>query len=129
MEITALTLDTTGVPKTEFSKNFLQGMISRMGVSFYKYKSVRLAYPDKVDAIASLEVRLARYKETGNTEWLMDVANFAMIEFMHPAHPEAKYDPQDSDTSPGRVGHNGRRDRRGNDHPVWTADGPKTVKD
>ena len=34
----------------------------------------------------------------------MDVANFAMLEFMHPAFKDAKYSPQDSDKSPGLAG-------------------------
>lgn len=90
-------------PWGEYSKKFLQGMMDRMSVSFFKYGRVVDSYPDKVNAVESLEVRLQKYKEDGNTEWLMDVANFAMIEFMRPAHPDAHYDPQDSDTSPGRV--------------------------
>lgn len=122
-------LETKAIPASEFSKRFLQGMLNRMGVSFYKYGKVREAYPHKVDAISSLEDRLARYKEDGNTEWLMDVANFAMIEFMYPAHPKAHFDPQDSDTSPGRIGHNGRRDRRDNLERVWKMPGPRTPKD
>lgn len=97
----------TACPHTELSKPFLKGMLDRMGVSFHKYGAVAEAYPAKVDAIASLKTRLERYEQDGNTEWLMDVANFAMIEFMHPAHPQAHYDPQDSDTSPGRTRHNG----------------------
>lgn len=119
------TLDRTGMPASEVSPTFLQGMVSRMGVSFHKYGKVKDAYPKKVDAIASLKVRLDKYVEDGNTEWLMDVANFAMIEFMHPAHPTAHFTPQDSDTSPGRQGHNGRRDRRRNEEQVWQAVGPK----
>lgn len=112
-------LDATGTPQSEYSKTFLQGMLSRMGVSFHKYGAVAQGYPKKIDAIASLKTRLEKYEEDGNTEWLMDVANFAMIEFMHPAHPKAHYAPQDSDTSPGRTGRNGRRSRRDQSHPVW----------
>lgn len=113
------TLDDAGMPPSERSVTFLQGMVARMGVSFHKYGKVRDAYPKKVDALASLKTRLAKYEEDGNTEWLMDVANFAMIEFMHPAHPDAHFAPQDSDTSPGRTGHNGRRSVRDNFGPVW----------
>jgi hypothetical protein len=39
-----------------------------------------------VNAIENLEDRLQKYKETGNTEFLVDVANMAMIEFMFPQH-------------------------------------------
>jgi hypothetical protein len=35
------------------------------------------------------------YEESGNTDYLVDVANFAMIEFMHPSHPDASYKPTD----------------------------------
>lgn len=90
-------------PYDAFSKDFLQGMLNRMGVSQHKYGTPRDSYPHKVDAVACLKERLAKYEEDGNTEWLMDVANFAMIEFMFPAHSEAHFTPQDSDTSPGLV--------------------------
>lgn len=104
-----MTIRFDGVPPSEFSETFLQGMVNRMGVSFHKYGKVADAYPRAVDALASLEQRLARYRETGNTEWLMDVANFAMIEFMHPAHDRAHYAPTDSDASPGRAVTHGDR--------------------
>lgn len=67
------------IPSSEFSDAFVQGMKDRMHVSFHKYGAVADAYPHRVNALESLLVRLRRYEETGNTEWLMDVANFAMI--------------------------------------------------
>lgn len=91
------------VPSSEFSVPFVQGMADRMGVSYFKYGAVALGYPSRVDAIACLEKRLQLYKETGNAEWLMDVANFSMIEFMHPRHSAAHFRGTDSDESPGRV--------------------------
>ena len=95
------------VPTTEFSVPFVQGMVDRMNMSFFKYGAVAEAYPTKVDAIASLRKRLDKYEETGNTEWLMDVGNFAMIEYMHPRHKNAHFESTDSDQSPGRTWHNG----------------------
>lgn len=101
--------------KTEFSEEFVAGMRNRMVVSFYKYGCVADAFPSKVQAMASLQDRLRKYAETGNTEWLIDAANFAMIEFMHPAHPDAHFTGTDDDASPGRVSaHSGRRDKRDN---------------
>jgi hypothetical protein len=96
-----------GIPDTEFSPAFVQGMHDRMDVSYCKYGAVAEAYPARVDAIASLKKRLERYEQDGNTEWLMDVANFAMIEFMHPRHPNAHFDATDADRSPGRVWNSG----------------------
>jgi hypothetical protein len=88
-----------GVP-SEVSVPFVQGMADRMAVSYHKYGAVA---DSTSDHMASLQKRLDKYAEDGNTEWLMDVSNFAMIEFMHPRHPKAHYRPTDSSESPGRV--------------------------
>jgi hypothetical protein len=87
----------------EVSEFFLDGMRSRMAVSFYKYGHVSDAYPEKVNALDSLQLRIQKYLDTGNTEFLMDAANFAMIEFMHPSHPAAFFQGTDADQSPGRI--------------------------
>lgn len=109
------------VPLTEFSRPFVQGMLDRMGMSFYKYGYVKDAYPKRVDAIATLRARLDAYERTGNTEFLMDVGNFAMIEFMHPRHPQAHYEPTDSKASPGRVWEGEvNPSHRGNTPDRWT---------
>jgi hypothetical protein len=90
------------VPDSEWDKFFMQGMVDRMGMSFFKYGPMSIAYPEKVNAIESLKRRLDKYEKTGNTEWLIDAANFAMIEFMRPAHPDAHFKSTDSHESPGR---------------------------
>jgi len=92
----------TGVPNSEFSLTFVQGMANRMQTSYFKYGELRKAYPHPVDALGSLKLRLEKYEKTGNTEFLMDAANFCMIEFMRPRHPEAHFKPSDSKESPGR---------------------------
>ncbi len=94
------------VPDTEFNQKFVDAMKARMAVSYYKYGPVAQGYPHRVDALASLAQRLECYRQTGNAEYLMDAANFAMIEFMHPAHPNAHFTPTDSDGSPGRITRN-----------------------
>jgi len=90
-------------PTSEFSFDFVQGMANRMAVSFFKYGKVEDAYPHRVDALMSLQQRIDRYMATGNTEYLIDAANFAMIEFMHPSHPKAHFSATDSDGSTGRM--------------------------
>lgn len=94
-------------PSSEFSEDFVGGMRNRMAVSFHKYGAVRDAFPHKVNALKSLARYLSKYEETGNTEYLMDVANYAMIEFMLPAHESAHFAPTDSTGSPGRKWHAG----------------------
>lgn len=86
---------------SEVSVEFLQGMSDRMAVSFHKYGVVSNNYPFPGNAIESLKKRLSKYAEDGNTEWLMDAANFAMIEFMFPSHSEAHFKATDSNASPG----------------------------
>jgi hypothetical protein len=91
---------------TEFCERFVDAMRNRMLVSYYKY-----GYPDKVSAIGSLRDRLSLYLhgnkekniEPGNGDYLCDLANFCMIEFMRPAHPNFHFEGTDSDKSPGRV--------------------------
>lgn len=101
--------------KTEFSNRFIEGMKERMVVSFYKYGPIETGFPEKVDAIASLMQRLRKYAESGNTEYLMDAANFAMIEFMRPRHPSAHFESTDDEDSPGRVSATtGRVDKQSN---------------
>ena len=101
-------------PETEFSTEFVQAMANRMAVSFHKYGPVSEGYPERVDAIESLQARLTMYAKTGNKEWLVDAGNFCMIEFMHPAHPDAHFRPTDSDESPGRVRSDGSVDAERN---------------
>jgi predicted MPP superfamily phosphohydrolase len=87
----------------EVSTRFQNLMRKAMYTSFYKYGAVAEGYPDRVNALDSLKLRLKKYAQTGNVEYLVDVANFAMIEFMHPAHPKAHYKATDASGSPGRV--------------------------
>jgi hypothetical protein len=89
--------------KTQVSDQFLKGMVARMEMSYFKYGDVKKAYPEKFDALASLQQRLRKYSDTGNTEFLIDAANFAMIEFMFPRKSGAFFQPTDSDQSPGRT--------------------------
>lgn len=90
--------------RRDFSEDFIQKMRNRIIVSHYKYGWISESYPEIADAIASLEQRLELYKQTGNLEHLIDVANFSMIEYMRPRHQNAHFEATDSDKSPGLVG-------------------------
>ena len=91
--------------QTEYSNLFDELRKNRMVVSFYKYGALKINAGDKlVDEMESLKLRLKKYESTGNTEFLIDIANFAMIEFMYPQHPKAFFKATDSDESTGLVG-------------------------
>lgn len=92
-----------GLPIEHISTVFIQGMLDRMAMSFFKYGQVNQEDISKRDMEQTLKMRFDRYLDDGNTEWLMDVGNFAMIEFMCPSHPDAHFRDTDSDESPGVV--------------------------
>lgn len=91
--------DFAKILSTEYSKRFDEIRQRAMINSYYKYGPLRDNYKKFrcMDAIGNIEKRLQKYKETGNTEFLADVANFAMIEFMYPSIEGAKYTPTGSD--------------------------------
>lgn len=84
----------------EYSEEFWAKMKNRMEVSYHKYGPVRDSQFTH-QSIADLKKRIQMYEETGNTEWLVDGANFCMIEFMFPSHPKAHFRATDSQESPG----------------------------
>lgn len=84
--------------KTEYSEKFDEIRKNMMVISYFKYGEMKDNY-DKfkcMDALENIEKRIQKYIETGNTEFLADVANFAMIEFMYPSIKGARYTPTDS---------------------------------
>ena len=98
-----------GVPLTEFDPEFVVKMASAMMVSYHKYGRVADAYPAKFNAVSDVRTRMGKYRETGNKHYLVDAANFAMIEAMHPARDGATWGANDAADSPGRNKVDGRR--------------------
>ncbi len=89
----------------EYSEKFDELRKNRVQVSYYKYGSARSNFATgNVQAIPTLERCLEKYKETGNTEYLCDLANYAMFEFMFPQHPKGHFRATDSSESAGIVG-------------------------
>jgi hypothetical protein len=90
--------DLQRILQTEYSERFDAIRKNMMVMSYYKYGSLIDNYQKFkcMDALGNIEKRLAKYRETGNTEFLADLANFAMIEFMHPSIPGARYIPTDN---------------------------------
>lgn len=90
--------------KTEYSADFDEKRKRAMVTSYDKYGKASLNYPQNVDAIASLKKRLELYEQTGNSDYLVDVANFAMLEFMFPRREGAYFRSGTEKESPGVVG-------------------------
>ena len=90
--------------RKDFSEAFVTKMKNAIEMSYYKYGNANKTYPVLAQAYKCVRERLDLYEKTHNTEFLVDAANFAMIEFMFPAFADAKYAPTDSDKSPGLAG-------------------------
>jgi hypothetical protein len=82
---------------------FLQAMMNRMSVSYHKYGSFFDMFPERKTGYENCLQRLKKYEETGNTEWLIDAANYIMMEFMAPSHIWAHFRATSSEESPGSV--------------------------
>ena len=93
------------IVQSEINRKFRDRKDQAMTVSYYKYGPIRDAFPHKVDAIASLKKRLRLYEETGNADYLVDISNFAEIEFTLPANPN--YHDRPTDGGEGRSWHAG----------------------
>lgn len=88
----------------EYSDEFDKMRKARVYVSYHKYGPARKNFGEgRVDAIGSLELCLEKFKKTGNTEYLLDVANYAMFRYMFPM-PGEFFKATDSSESAGTVG-------------------------
>lgn len=93
------------VLKTEYSTRFDELRRNRVEMSFFKYGPARKNFATgNVQAIPTMQRCVDKYKETGNTEYLLDAANYLMFEFMYPQHPKAHFRATDSKESAGIVG-------------------------
>ena len=94
-------LTTKEILDIEYSEEFDQKRKNAIIVSFHKYGPSKENFQKgMVDAIGSLKKNLKKFEETGNTEYLVDVANYAMFRYMYPMEGE-KYKPTDSNQSAG----------------------------
>lgn len=89
----------------EYSEEFDELRKNRVKTSYYKYGSVKINFGEKlVEAIPTVEVCIEKYRQTGNTEYLCDAANYLMFEFMYPQKEGAFFRATDSNESAGIVG-------------------------
>ena len=89
----------------EYSDRFDQIRKKMVEMSYYKYGPARQNYSSgNVQAIPSCLNAIEAYKDTGNTEYLADAANYLMFEFMWPQVDGARYKPTSEKESAGIVG-------------------------
>lgn len=91
--------------REDYSEKFDDIRKAMVITSHYKYGAVKNNFGDLggVDAIETLKMCLEKFEQTHNTEYLADVANYAMFRFMFPREGEF-YKPTDSNGSAGLSG-------------------------
>ena len=87
--------------RASVSEQFLQGMVNRMCVGYHRYGDLEKEKIRLHDRIKTINARLQMYLDTGNTEMLMDAANFCMIEFQDPRVANPHFTPMEHNESPG----------------------------
>lgn len=76
--------------QTEFSEEFVTLMKAAMIHSFYKYGPLKDNFGGNLkNAEEDMRIRIQEYEKTGDMNLLVDVANYAMIEFMFPSNKKA----------------------------------------
>ena len=74
----------------DYSLEFDKLRRNRVEVSTYKYGPARKNFGEgRVDALKTAELCLDAFKRDGNTEHLVDAANYLMFRFMYPMPGEA----------------------------------------
>ena len=69
-----------------------------------KFDELRQNRMKLVNALESMELCVKKYKDTGNTEYLCDAANYLMFEYMYPQKEGAYFKATDSKDSAGVAG-------------------------
>lgn len=88
----------------DFSDEFIAKMKNAIETSHYKYGWASKTYPELAQAHKCIAERLELYYKTHNKDYLIDIANFAMLEYLYPEYSDAHYTPTDSNASPGLAG-------------------------
>ena len=90
--------------RREYSEQFDKERKYRVEISYHKYGPARDNFAGgRVDAIKTAELCLDAFKKDGNTEHLVDAANYLMFRYMYP-WPGEYFEPTDSNKSVGTVG-------------------------
>ena len=84
--------------KTQWSPYFEQLMRNRLIMGAMRYGILGSKSKPLYNMVASMETRLSSYKETGNLELLVDIANLCLVEFIEGKHPKRHWQPEDDGT-------------------------------
>jgi len=84
------------INETTWDERFLDLMRNRLYMGRLRYGSKR-ATTVRYNYTKSVADKIAKYEATGNCEFLVDIANYCMLEFRHGQHPNRHFAATDDD--------------------------------
>lgn len=92
-------IDLEELKKTEWSPEFEKLMRNRLIMGALRYGKMGHGKRPKgkpyYDRVKSIRKRLDFYEESGNLEWLVDIANLALLMFEERTHPNSHFESKD----------------------------------
>jgi hypothetical protein len=76
---------------TEWSVDFEKLMRNRLVMGAIRYGRIGAKNKPQYDRVKSMIKRLTKFQETGNKEFLVDVANLCLLEFVECNHPKQHF--------------------------------------
>ena len=77
--------------QTEWSTDFEKLMRNRLVMGAMRYGPMHSLNKPQYDRLKSIHKRIDQYEKTGNLEYLVDVANLALLEFEESGHPNKHF--------------------------------------
>ena len=77
--------------ESEWSPLFEQLMRNRLIMGALRYGLINAPNKPTYDRVASIKKRADLYKQTGNDEFLVDIANLCLLEFIEGIHPQKHF--------------------------------------
>lgn len=79
------------IAKENWSDEFETLMRNRLIMGAFRYGLLRSQKKGEYDLVGSIFKRAEKYRETGNDELLVDIANLALVEFVKGDHPKKHF--------------------------------------
>lgn len=84
--------DLATLQKTEWSTEFEQYMRNRLIMGAFRYGLMaEKKKRNKYNLLGTVRSKIKKYVETGNKEYLVDIANYCLLEFECNDHPNAHF--------------------------------------
>lgn len=83
------------IKESEWDSNFAMLQMNRLVMGYLRYGSVWKQKIGKYNYLKSVKNKIEQYEKTGNTELLVDIANYMMIMFTLDGHPNKHFNATD----------------------------------